>query len=402
MNSGLSPAGAPNADNTLVTALGAAVKRLNQTLLRDFAGPIGDVPYSSPMFRPSSPLVDVSELAEIVLLAAGGIADPWFEKTRWSVSFSFDGVDCRMRHTNLGVRIDMHSQEGADTDELGARIEERLTKAVHFLNSKVVAPAITAQIDRGAARVQNQYERYRGMVNYFTSKLDDALVAHAEVSTDSPTTPTGGGSAESAIVLIERLMAAAGQTQRREHEIAYLATALVAGYFSYLQHVLILLSGFSRKALEPEFRLVNLLGSRWADQFSIAYNDVTEPETNQILSDLKRLANDYRNPLLHGSRPEDGILAEWAPGRFSLVTRDGRLSGDHYLWKSGLALGDAHVILGTIGKVDAFLDKHPYWGWVESGCPVPFDPESVARAIHEAQTGNAGRFTAAADDAYAS
>ncbi|TFC92881.1 hypothetical protein [Cryobacterium sp. TMT4-31] len=400
MNPGPPSASAPHPDNALVTALVAAVKQLNRTLLRDFAGPIGDVPDSSPTFRPSGALADVSELAEVVLRAAGGIADPWFEKTRWSVSFSFDGVPCRMRHTKLGVRIDMHSAEGVDTDELGAKIDDRLTKAVHFLNSKVVAPAIAAQIDRGAASVQNQYARYRGMVDYFSSKLDVALVAHTQGLTDSPTTRTGGGSAESAIDFIQSLMVAGRRAQRREHEIAYLATALVAGYFSYLQHVLILLSGFSPRALEPEFRLVDLLGSRWADQFSIAYNDVTEPETNQVLAALKSLANDYRNPLLHGSRPEDGIVAEWAPGRFSLVTREGRLSGDHYLWRSGLALGDAHVILGTIGKVDSFLNKHPYWGWVTSGLPVPFDRRSVARAIHEAENGHAGHFTDVTNDAY--
>ncbi|WP_166671264.1 hypothetical protein [Cryobacterium psychrophilum] len=50
--------------------------------------------------------------------------------------------------------------------------------------------------------------------------------------------------------------------------------------------------------------------------------------------------------------------------------------------------------------MDSFLDKHPYWGWVKSGLPVPFDPESVARAIHEAETGNAGYFTDATNDAY--
>ena len=54
-------------------------------------------------------------------------------------------------------------------------------------------------------------------------------------------------------------------------ELAYLGTALVAAYFAYIQHALVILSAFSPRALEGGFSVTALLDAKWAEQFDTAF-----------------------------------------------------------------------------------------------------------------------------------
>ncbi|WP_227983163.1 hypothetical protein [Nocardia spumae] len=341
----------------------------------------------------------MDQLLYLALRSRGAVDMPVIEKTFWELSFSYKNFPCRLRHTRSGIKLTVRVEQEHDmvaapvSDARAREIGAKLGSAVKYLQIKVVEPGIAKQKADNNVRIVNQHDRYAGFVSYFRAKLDQSL----DQIEESPELPRSARAQGSESDLESDLMEIAGHMwaeRDRRHEVAYLATALLAGYFSLVQHRLVLLTGFSPAALESNFSVESLVGKEWWRQFESAALGRQNPRDNTALSDLHYLAKKYRNTLLHGGggRLADGIFVEWAPGYHTIETERGVFNDQFMLWQPALTVDEARDITVKMDRIEAWFQTLPYFPWVEGGLPVSFARSAVELAMEHLSNGTAAEY----------
>ncbi|WP_331758710.1 hypothetical protein OG225_41125 (plasmid) [Nocardia sp. NBC_01377] len=376
-----------NSDHT--DDLLATLNYLSNRELRDFGAPSERYEVSSTVVEVhlDSTFATMSDLLHLALLSKEAQDAPEMEKTLWETDFTFKSVPCTMRHTNFGVTLQVYVADKGDTlgRSIGDEIAKQLRKAVKNIQERIVEPRIAEQRQNNNVEIVNQHNRYQGLFSYFRDRLDEALhVTTSEETSPTSTTPltTGSPADELAQGLTHLLQGVQSEVASR-HEIAYLATALLAGYFSLIQHRLILLTGFSPRAMENDFSVDELLTMEWRKQFAAAMAGRTSPHDQKALTNLSNLARTYRNTLLHGGggRLADGMYIEWAPGCHSIVTERGEFTDQYMLSQPAVTSDQAEEILAKIGEIEAWFKSLPYFPWINEGLAVNFRRSAVETAL---------------------
>ncbi|WP_280215384.1 hypothetical protein [Nocardia cyriacigeorgica] len=369
--------------------LARALLFLRSRQLRDFGPPSAEwaTMRDELTYRLDTTYAVMGQLLYLALRSRGAIDMPVIEKTFWELDFSYKTIPCQLCHAKSGVKLSLWFGEDVPAahppDVLAKEIETRLGSAAKDLQTKVVEPGIARQKADNNVRIINQHDRYGGFVSYFRAKLDQTLhqIEQPPELSQSARAQEAGGDLEA------DLMEMAGHMwseRDRRHEVAYLATALLAGYFSLVQHRFVLLTGFSPAAIGNDFSVERLVRRRgWWEQFELATSGRQEPRDQTALSDLHYLAKEYRNTLLHGGggRLADGLFVEWAPGYHAIETERGVFTDQFMLWQPALTVDEARGITAKMDRIEAWFRSLPYFAWVEAGLPVSFARSAVELAL---------------------
>lgn len=331
-----------------------------------------------------------------LLLRCGGAFDePVSGRYGWSLFFSLSGRSCQLRWSKSGIRLNLFgSAEGRNDDEDAAAIAKRLLSAAKSFYVRAVKPRLDPSIASGNAVVVNQFSRYRGMVDFHRRAIFDADAAVTEAE---PSLEKAGDASAAVLQLVQHSL----RPMYQDQDQAYRATALVAGYFAWVQHLLVILTSFSPAAANEGFSLRTLLRAQWAVQFDLAYPLPHDAATKQLKDDLGELADEFRNPLLHGGggRFADGVMVEWAPGHKIMAVNPDALTDQYMLLQPALTHEQVVHLLNLVDRIDHGFAQHPFYGWAARGLPADFRPDAVRRALMARAHGGATAETAAASDA---
>jgi hypothetical protein len=365
--------------------------------LRGFTPPSASFEPDSPSvhYRFASSAVSVADIIEVVLSVARPRHQPAYEKVAWIREFNFRDATCRLQWGKFGLRLTILVSDEGDwaAHELGSEVERRLTAAATSLYQRAIYPRVQRELRENRATVVNQFARYRGAVDFHLAHLRQMRDVDVPGSRSVPE-----DSLEAVLSVLEGAMAEAAHRR----EVAYVCTAVVATYFAYVQHALVVLSAFSPAALQPPFSLQKLLEAGWAEQFDVAFPTPHEGHVSRAKQALKHIAKNHRGRLLHGGggHPADGVVVEWAPGRRSLVSEDGKPSTQFMLWQAPLSAEEIEDILERINHVDETIESHPYFPWLRSGLEADFNPQAIEYALRMAEEGKASEYIGYANDSF--
>lgn len=374
------------------------VAGIHQRELRGFEGLVAAPVEADRVYELRLPVASVAyaPLFDVILRALQAFPEQRYEQTAWLYSFTLNGRLCRLRWRRNGLRLDLFRtddvkhNDAADAD----RIARRLLSAARSFYRRVVEPQIEPSIAAGHAIVVNQVPRYRGMVDFHYKEIVDAKV-------DATDENVHAGS-EDLAEAIRRLVASALQPRFHDREQSYRATALIAGYFSWVQHLLVVLTAFSPTALRDDFSLQTLLKAKWADQFDAAYPKPHDVVTAKLKADLTDLATEFRNPLLHGGggRFEDGVVVEWAPGSQIMALNPDALTDQYMILAPALTAAQVDDLLTRIDRIDEAFEAHPFFDWAAQGLEADFRRDAIFRARAALHDGAAVSYTDAASRAF--
>jgi hypothetical protein len=388
----------PNLDDELATHIADTVVGIYRRELRGFEGAETAPKEGDRVYELRLPVAAVAyaPLFDLMLRALQAFPERPYERTAWLYSFTLQDRLVRVRWTKNGLRLDlfrtddMQHDDAADAD----RIARRLLSAAKSFYRRVVEPRIEPSIAAGRAVVVNQVPRYRGMADFHYRTIVDAKA-------DATDDDVHAGS-EDRTEAIRRLVAAALQPKFHDREQSYRATALIAGYFSWVQHLLVVLTAFSPTALRDDFSLQTLLRAKWADQFDAAYPKPHDAVTAQLKAELTGLATEFRNPLLHGGggRFEDGVVVEWAPGNQVMAVNPDALTDQYMILAPALTTPQVDGLLTRIDRVDEAFAVHPFFDWAAEGLEADFRRDAITRARAALRDGMAASYTHAASRAH--
>lgn len=387
-----------NVDDELATHIANTVVGIYHRELRGFEGVETAPKDGDRVYELRLPVAAVAyvPLFDVMLRALQAFPEPPYDKTAWLYSFTLQGRLVRLRWTRNGLRLDLfrkddlHHDDAADAD----RIARRLLSAARSFYRRVVEPQIEPRIAAGRAVVVNQVPRYRGMVDFHYRTIVDARMDTTDDGMHAPS--------EDRAEAVRRFFAAALQPTFHDREQSYRATALIAGYFSWVQHLLVVLTAFSPTALRDDFSLQTLLEAKWADQFDAAYPKPHDAVTAKLKADLTDLATEFRNPLLHGGggRFEDGVVVEWAPGRHIMALNPDALTDQYMVLAPALTAAQVDDLLARIGRIDEAFQAHPFFDWAAQGLEADFRRDAIFRARAALRDGATASYTGAASRAF--
>jgi len=291
------------------------------------------------------------------------------EKTRWQVPFSYDGVNAMLADKKFGLVLYLDVPEDRDGTQLAKEIIGKLKAIIRLLERDVLADLSKARYDEGAVTIRNQSHRLRGAYAYFRSEAEQQLAASEASDTHEvgqPGDPEGG------------LLKGWSKQMARLSTASYNGVAATTSYFSWLEHVLVLMLAFTD--VDPSGgALRRHIGDSWRDKYRRIF-DMKDEEATRILGRLVELAEQYRNTYAHGGFDKGGATIGVhidgigpVPARLTDVLRAPQFE----IYPFGpSSFGD---LTTTLDEVDGFLRDGPQqlaMQYVETGLHVAFDQAS--------------------------
>lgn len=366
-------------------AIGPVIKRFEPS-----TGERGGLAFASQVDPEQLP---VPWLAHLVLVQVLGAEDLGIaEKVRWRVAFRFDGVEAMLAHQKFGVRLYLGHQS-ADTGPAlvrPAEVVNKLNTVIRAVEADSLAGVSRQRVNEANVTVMNQHARLRRAYGYFRSNAEELLAA-------STAPDTGVGTSEDGTRLDElvvgpgaftAMMAGPSRGWRRLEEGSFQAVAAINAYFSWLEHVLVLMHAFTRES-PGNGRLRAHIGDKWGTKFRVIFS-ADDKSAAKVVSNLYDVAETYRNPFGHGGFDKRlGTVGVHLEGIGAVPARltDIRRSPHFEVYPFG---PDSFAdVARCFDQTDQFLREGPMalaMRWVESGLDVPFDARSRQRIKRNMRT----------------
>jgi hypothetical protein len=178
------------------------------------------------------------------------------EKIAWSIPILFKGAPHLISHEKCGLKIHPAEPEPRDIEHERLLVD-RLLHAVRIADG-MVKPFAEEQIPAGKVSIANNSFLFRGKYEFFRSKAEECYQNAQPV--------TGEGQ----VARINRKF-------KYDREAFFFASATLDSYFSYLEHLLVLLLSFSD--FDPtKDDVVEFINSFWAEKFKRIFDLPSNPE----------------------------------------------------------------------------------------------------------------------------
>ena len=284
-----------------------------------------------------------------------------FEKTAWEAVFLFHGHRGSIADRKLGVQLYLDRTAFGSRSEAAvaaAAIRKTLRRALKVLWDRYLSQYASERLRTGNITILNQAFRLRELFDYFRTGAELSYAGDGRL----PRETVGGGS---------RIFA-------RETEGFFNSVAMVTGYFSWFEHVLVLALAFQADATEP---VDTFLRMTWGAKFRRTFDVGSDRLSLRVYEGLREVADTFRNPYAHGATdPRRGSVAFHVrgAGAVSMGMRRDDLSPS--LWLLPFDERGFKRSIEAFAAADALLRDHERtrlaMRWIEAGMEVAYDSQS--------------------------
>lgn len=207
------------------------------------------------------------------------------EKTAWVMRLKFKGTPIRLEHGKFGMRI---ATVKPPDERLLNEFVQLLEKAFR-LTDEILQPHVEQQIGAGNVTVRNRHHLFRHRYEFLR---DEAKQAFAEP------TPSFGD-------LIQSGLSSGKPSVRtfdpfkRQREGFFLGGAAIDAYFSWLEHILLLILPFGNTDL-ADLDLLQFMRAKWREKLKAVWNVSASRERKKLYDGLVQIKERFRNPITHG------------------------------------------------------------------------------------------------------
>lgn len=288
------------------------------------------------------------------------------EKTAWSIALRFKGVPFRLEHGKFGMRI-------ATSDDPASPLVDKLFQILHRafpIADRALQPDVDLHVRAGNVTVPNLHYLFRQRYEFFRERAREAFgTPHPRLDKVFQATPPEDGNPRSVDIF------------KSEREGFFFGTAAIDAYFSWLEHVLVLILPFVD--YDPSNNnLVAFIGGSWTKKLKRIWNLANDRDAEKLYDELREIKERFRNSVAHGGFEKgNASLAVHIPGLGAVPATMSRFTKSvHY---GVFPLKDVSFA-ETCALFDA-VDSHLHSGrtryamrYAESGLDVAFDKKSRA------------------------
>jgi hypothetical protein len=280
------------------------------------------------------------------------------EKVLWEIPFKYKTKFFYFTVRKMGFRL------MANTEDI-TLLKEVITKFHHAIKivDKMLSPLLKEVVNQGDITFKNQSAFLRERYLYFRNKAKEAYQYKRPNKNDS-----------------SELFSGFYEKVKSEKEGFFNSQAMLEAYFSFQEHLLILLLPFSGFNKDKE-RVSDIIAEDW----SVKFNKVFNPSKNAILmkhyDNLRTLKERYRNKYSHGAfEKKDGSL-------YAKVENLGfipvRLNRSNEFSLVPIQQINFEEICKVIDEFEHYLSKSKDWSLtyklIQSGIDIYFDDHNLTK-----------------------
>ncbi len=300
------------------------------------------------------------------------------EKTAWSIMLRFKGSLFRLEHGKFGTRM---ATEGDADDPLAEELVRVLHRAFP-LADRVVQPYIEKQMKAGNVTVRNAQHLLRGRYQFFRTEAQRAFARPRPDLGDLFQPPDETASTARTVDLF-----------KAEREGFFYGSAAIDAFFSWLEHILVLILPFV--GYDPsKDDLLRFIGSLWGAKVKRVWDLATDGEAKLLYDSLREVKERFRNSVAHGGFEKDGAsLYVHLEGLGAVPARLSRFPESIEYGVFPLGETPFSDVCALFERVDTYLRDGPTrygYRFAESGLDVAFNLES--REEYLAATSSGERF----------
>ena len=216
------------------------------------------------------------------------------EKIAYSIPVEIDGTLLMVEHRKFGLGIFIkHTDDEAAAEKATKRIHSGVKAAQPYFEvlADAAAKGSALNVENNA---QELFDRFSYFADLYSEKSTEAEARKEErVKTELPSSE---GVAHAYTVEFP--------SYKLRHEGQWCATAAIEAFYSWTEHVFILIAILQGKIMTGE-DVANTAGIEWKDKFKLAM-DINDPNIKRFYDDLSALRNQVRNFVAHGAFGKNG------------------------------------------------------------------------------------------------
>ncbi|MFK4432195.1 hypothetical protein COM08_11985 [Bacillus wiedmannii] len=290
------------------------------------------------------------------------------EKVLWEIPFYYKGYKCCFTVSKFKYALLI----GTKDEEVARELLKQLNSVVK-ISDKICAPLIEETMNQGGITLENKLISIRGRYEYFRRNAEDLFtrpVNEEELEGENP---------------LSKFVRIKNMKSNLIFEASFNAQAMLDAYFSWQEHLFVLLLPFSKFDKEED-NLSEFIGTEWTKKINRIFNPSENPVLSRHYDKLRTIKETYRNKSTHGEFEKNN-------GSFYIhFDRLGALPFQMSKHKNELeytlvSISDSNFeqILSDLDEFEGFLSTDEFWKnpykLVTSGIDLSFDDNSIKRYI---------------------
>jgi hypothetical protein len=287
------------------------------------------------------------------------------EKTHWIVPFTYKGTDYAISYEKSGLRFYVTNCSETKPEEVLGKLHKAIESAEkHFLSD-----IANEQVKKGNVTIANQFNRLDSQYRYFREKAEFSYSPQQDEGSD-----------KDVVNIITNILNMQFEASR---DGGYNALAMIDGYFSRLEHFLVLalpFVGYDRK----QENLAEFVGLIWSEKLRRVLN-ISETKTQQHYDVLVRIKEKYRNTFAHGGFEKSGQSFFFHLSKFGAIpaSMSGMRDSVHFNYFPI----DKEGFMGLCSLLDAFdaylsdVVLSEAWKFAQSGLDLAMDENNLQELL---------------------
>ena len=344
--------------------------------LKDFSPPIDtneSLIYSqkSSKFHIERQEIPVPELIQFTL--SNILRCPAFgpgEKLRWEIPFRYKKVDCAFALQKFGLRLYISNSDENQKNiiKIEKEIIGKLKRVIAKIEKQLLTPFAKHQICERNVTIANHYHKLENRYVYFRDKAE-------RKSTPKPNKDAKPD---------DDLFAGLNDLFKTRSELFYNTIAMLDAYFSFLEHLFVLILPFVEKQ-NNKIDLVQFISNFWSDKFKKLFDITKDTQAKKFYDQLDEIKEHYRNFYAHGGFEKGGAsLYFHFPGLGAIPAQLSNIKERPHFNFFPVEEDSFYHICEVIDHLNEWL-RSDYSGvkyavkYAESGLNIPCDPENIRK-----------------------
>lgn len=204
------------------------------------------------------------------------------EKVLYEIPFQYQDYYCMFSMKKFGLNFIINSK-----DEGIIRAIFKKIKSASRIAERLLKPIITESIDNGNVTIENRSSILRERYLYFREMVNNIILDQERGKYEG----------------LERITGVFNKRSEMNKKIFFNTQAMLDAYFSFQEHILILLLPFTNIDFK-EKSITHLINANWTTKFNEVFLPDKYPELMKHFDNLRRI-KELRNKYTHGGFEKD-------------------------------------------------------------------------------------------------
>lgn len=292
------------------------------------------------------------------------------EKTAWEIPIKYKNQPFILAHQKFGFKI-ISNEEDEKINLLAKEAISNINKSIPFAE-KIIEPNLKELVKDGFITLENLYFETRRRYEYFRELVDREVYIYENYKNADINLNTRS---------LKKLLQIYNDDIKKKNASNYAIMAMLDAFFSFLEHILVLILPFIKEIDLSEIDIEEYIGYNWKNKYKIIFSLSSDKQALKLYENLEKIKELYRNPATHGYFEKNGgsfyVHMPHLGAIPMILTKDDKYIGYHF---SRFTHYKFQEIINCFDSIENYIDncERTKYGimYIKKGLSIAYDTET--------------------------